>query len=250
MKRIFTSLALMALCTTAMASNSRILDGTAITAGSPSNLLTLPQTTDTLLGRNTTDTLTNKSLSGASNTFTSIPASAVSSGQLAVANGGTGQSSLTAHYTLVGAGTSAVALIAPSTAGFVLTSNGGSADPSYQAVSSPVPSLNGGSGAPQSVSAAGGISLSSISYTNFVWVVGNGGAVTVTATPSATACTADGQLLYVIGTDNTNTVTLQDAGTLASSGLRLNGQWVGAKYSQLLLSCNFATTEWFEVSRR
>jgi len=46
------------------------------------------------------------------------------SGTLAVANGGTGASSLTANNVLLGNGTSAVQTVAPSTAGNVLTSNG------------------------------------------------------------------------------------------------------------------------------
>ena len=45
-------------------------------------------------------------------------------GTLAVANGGTGATSLTANNVILGNGTSAVQVVAPSTAGNVLTSNG------------------------------------------------------------------------------------------------------------------------------
>jgi len=50
-----------------------------------------------------------------------------------VANGGTGQDTLPAHEVLVGEGTSAVASIPNGTAGYVLTSNGSGADPTFQA---------------------------------------------------------------------------------------------------------------------
>ena len=54
---------------------------------------------------------------------------------LGPAGGGTGLSTLTAHYTLVGEGTSNVALIAPSaTAGVPYISGGSSADPSFGTV--------------------------------------------------------------------------------------------------------------------
>lgn len=52
-----------------------------------------------------------------------------------VPQGGTGSTSLTAHYVPVGNGTSAVTMVSPSTAGYVLTSNGTGSDPSFQAVS-------------------------------------------------------------------------------------------------------------------
>ena len=41
---------------------------------------------------------------------------------------------LTQHYTLVGASANTVTNVAPSTSGFVLTSNGASSDPSFQAL--------------------------------------------------------------------------------------------------------------------
>lgn len=55
-------------------------------------------------------------------------------GVATVAQGGTGRSTLTAHDVVVGAGTSNVALVGPGTAGQVLTSNGASADPSFQSI--------------------------------------------------------------------------------------------------------------------
>lgn len=51
--------------------------------------LTLPTSTDTLVGRATTDALTNKSIDGSANTLTNIPVNSAT-GLLAPANGGTG----------------------------------------------------------------------------------------------------------------------------------------------------------------
>lgn len=62
---------------------------------------------------------------------------------------------LTNHNVLVGAGTSTIGLIVPSTSGFVLTSNGASLDPTFQA--SPgvgsITTITGNSGGPESPSA-------------------------------------------------------------------------------------------------
>ena len=53
-------------------------------------------------------------------------------GQISVPHGGTGVATLAAHGVVLGEGVSPVAVVAPGTAGYVLTSNGASADPTYQ----------------------------------------------------------------------------------------------------------------------
>lgn len=54
-------------------------------------------------------------------------------GAATVAKGGTGRTTLTAYNVLVGNGTGTVALVAPSTSGYVLMSNGSGANPSFKA---------------------------------------------------------------------------------------------------------------------
>lgn len=55
-------------------------------------------------------------------------------GTLPVANGGTGQTSLTQYSVLLGNGTGVIAGATPNLAGYVLTSNGPSANPSFQQI--------------------------------------------------------------------------------------------------------------------
>lgn len=54
----------------------------------------------------------------------------------------------------------------------------------------------------------------------YIKVQGNGGAVTLTSAPTIAAGT-EGEVIFIVGQSNTNTVTVQDRGTLASSNLRL-----------------------------
>jgi hypothetical protein len=71
-------------------------------------------------------------------------------GVLPAANGGTGVASPTLYGTMIAQGAGAIHTAAPGTAGFVLTSNGGAADPTFQAPS------GGGGTAVQSYGVFGG----------------------------------------------------------------------------------------------
>ncbi len=56
---------------------------------------------------------------------------------------------------------------------------------------------------------------------DIVRIAGNGGAVTLTSTPSIANGRYDGQILWVFGNHETNLVTLQDVTNLAGSTLHL-----------------------------
>lgn len=113
-----------------------------------------------------------------------------------------------------------------------------------------LPSLNGGSGAPQSVTAIGGISLVSLTYVNKVWVSGSGGPVVISKVPSLTPGTADGQELSIYGTSAANTVQIQDQNNLVGSGVSLNGDWIAGKDSALRLHWDATQSVWVENSRQ
>jgi hypothetical protein len=93
-------------------------------------------TTDTkvLASLGTTTTLLHGNAAGAP-TFGAVALTADVSGTLPVASGGLGVATLAAHGLLVGNTTSAVTVTGAGTSGQVLTSNGASADPTFQTVS-------------------------------------------------------------------------------------------------------------------
>lgn len=101
------------------------LVGDQIKSSNKTKTWTPPSATDTLVGRSSTDTLTNKTINGSLNTITNVDLTAAVTGVLPVANGGTGRSSLTSNNLLIGNGTGSVSLLAPGANGTALVVSGG-----------------------------------------------------------------------------------------------------------------------------
>lgn len=238
----------------AFAGADRVLDGKFITSGGA--LLTLPTTTDTIIGRDTTDTLTNKTLtSPVINSPTGITKSDV--GLSNVDNTSDANKPIsTATQTALNAKQDSLGFTPEDVANKSTNTALGTSDtlyPSQNAVKSYVdtaisgvniaPTVTGTNAAPVAISAASGISFSGNAYFNIKFIEGSGGAVNITANPQVAAGTSVGQRLTLISKSATNTVTLED-----SDGLSLNGTWVGALDSVIALVWNGSV--WMEESRR
>ena len=151
--------------------------------------------------------VTANSFIGSGASLTSLNAGNISSGTLSVANGGTGATTLTANNVLLGNGTSALQVVAPSTTGNVLTSNG-----TTWTSAAPTTGANpAGSGSElqfrSSDTAFGAVTGSTVS----------GGAVTLVDKLTITQGTANANVLQSTGYSLT--------GTNASSMIDLAGTW-------------------------
>lgn len=93
-----------------------------------------------------------------------------------------------------------------------------------------------------SIDAVSGVPFTGTFVSNAMQVVGNGGAVTVTSVPAIGAATNSGQMLILIGTSNTNTVTIN-----SGTGVTLASQVVlGLNDTITLLWVN---NKWVETCR-
>jgi hypothetical protein len=128
-------------------------------------------------------------------------------GTAAVAGGGTGATTLTAHAVLLGEGTSAVSFATIGNEGYVLTDNGSGNDPSFQ----PAPT-----GAPTaSILAAGNISAGAL-----VNVYNNSGTANVVQADNTSSATpANGVALNAITNGTSGTITFGPVLVTGLSGL-------------------------------
>jgi hypothetical protein len=156
---------------------------------------------------------------------------------IAVANGGTGLATLTAHDVLIGNGTGAVTLVSPSTAGLVLTSNGTSADPSFTAApTSGIRTINAQTGTTYTFVLTDGSNNSNNPLVTF----SNASTQTVTVPPNS-------GVAFPVGTQID--VMQQGAGKVtfaAGAGVTINSQGgllsIGAQYVGVSLIQTAANT--------
>lgn len=166
-----------------------------------------------------------------------LPNVSNATGTLPAGNGGTGRPTLTAHAVLLGEGTSAVGQAAPSTLGFVLTDNGPSSDPSFQAITIPAQywsrsgTILSPSTAGDSVQTTGGIGLVGVTpvANQIKWGTG-GGSITHILGPTD-------QALRLRGGSGQSAVLTDGSGSYAvsvnSNGIRLSGTGGTADWNSL-----------------
>jgi len=99
----------------------------------------------------------------------------------------------------------------------------------------------------QSLSAATTMTVSD----GIMRVVGNGGAVTSTATPFLTSPASDGTMVIIQGTDDTNTVKIQDESDVAGSELQLknNQAFTLGNGDIIALVYDSGMDDWLELYR-
>ncbi len=102
--------------------------------------------------------------------------------------------------------------------------------------------VTGTSSAPETITAAGGISVSGVSHET-IYVQGTGG-VTVTANPRVQAGTVEGQVLVLVGTSDTHWVELDDG-----QGLEMNGPCRLTNKAELVLVWNATAAVWRQRSQ-
>jgi hypothetical protein len=141
-----------------------------------------------------------------------------------------GSSALYGDVTLTGTGAA------------TLTQSGQNIEINVPVITGGATTITGSTGAPASITAAGGIAFTGSDYFNMWFVQGSGGPVDLSANPQIAAGSIVGQRLMLRGCNNTNTVKLEDG-----TGLILNGECILSQGSMIELFWSGAT--WDEISR-
>jgi len=128
------------------------------------------------------------------------------------------------------------------TGAVTLTQAGQNIEINVPVISGGATTITGSAGAPQAITAAGGIAFTGSDYFNMWFVQGSGGPVDLSANPQIAAGSVVGQRLLLRGCSNTNTVKLEDA-----TGLLLNGECILSLGSMIELFWSGST--WDEISR-
>lgn len=201
----------------------------------------------------TSGTTTLKAAATAGTTTATLPAATGTIAYSTVPYGGTGAATFTAHGVLVGAGTSSIAATGTGTAGQVLTSNGASADPTFQdATGGGITALTGdvtasGTGSVAATIAAGAVDIAMLSATGTpsgstylrgdnTWATVSGSGDALTSNPlSQFAATTSSQLAGVISDETgSGALVFATSPTLVTPNL-------GTPASGTLTNCTFPT---------
>jgi hypothetical protein len=113
--------------------------------------------------------------------------------------------------------------------------------------SSTSPTIFGSTGTPRAIVAGTGITsgashMSTTAVTQVVYVEGSGGAVDISANPQISDHTVEGAIMYIVGTDDTNTVEIN-----VGSNVQINSP--ALLYDDSVLTLMWDGSDWQEVAR-
>lgn len=140
-----------------------------------------------------------------------------------------------------------VSKTADSTMVGVLDLNEASSGDRITNVQQEINNLKNSTNASATISAGGTISVSTTERVQYFRVSGDGGAQSLSSTPFGSASWIDGTIVRLVGTSDTNTLSLDHND--ADNGAILNGDCTLAKYNILSLIWDSEFNRWLEISR-